>query len=191
VKAFQGSWLAVDDPHRGALSPGEDVLGGVGVPVREGAAGAYRRCGVAMRRGALRSGESAGSGSVSKTSMAGPTIQPSCRARSSALVSTRRFRAVFTRYAESHHAELGLPAVPAVQAASARWGVMKSAPENSSCLVTSRAPAAAAWSSLRWSLQAMTSMPNARPTGGMAEPTRPSPTAPSVAPLRSEPTVCC
>jgi hypothetical protein len=56
----EGLWLSADDPQRGALSPGEDVLGGVGGPVREGAVGDVHQVrGVAMSRGALCSGEPA------------------------------------------------------------------------------------------------------------------------------------
>ena len=51
------------------------------------------RCGVSTRLGALRNGESAGSGSVSKTSSAAPATCPSCNALSSAASSIKPPRA--------------------------------------------------------------------------------------------------
>lgn len=141
----------------------------------------------------VRTGSSAGRGSVGKTSRPAPAMRPSFRAARRASWSTRAAREVLTRYAVGFsRASSRAPMMPRLRSPSFRWRVTTSLSESSASRPGARrAPCSAARSSVRLGLQAATSMPKAAPIRATWEPIRPRPTTPRWRPCRSAPRVDC
>src|SRR5260221_11536115 len=107
------------------------------------------------------------------------------------LVDDRTTRCVDESRRRLHQGELGRSDHPLVRLLKTRWTVTTSASGNSVCLSTRVAPAALAFSSVRFWLQAITFMPKARPMRATSLPMFPSPTTPRLLPLRFEPRLVC
>ena len=103
-------------------------------------------------------------GSTSNTSTAAPAILRACSASIRAASSTIGPRDVFTNLAFGFiRANSGAPIRPLVRPLRTRWTVTTSASRNSVCLSTRVAPAALAFTSVRFWLQAITFIPKATP----------------------------
>jgi hypothetical protein len=147
-------------------------------------------CGVRTRFGAPASGESAGSGSVAKTSSAAPPSRPASSAWASAASSITPPRAVLIRTAPGF--------MPAMRAASIRFRVSAT---SGTCSVTASAAASSSSSEARVTpasrqtgasagiiaSAATTFMPRPCASFATSRPIPPKPTMPSVLPAASRP----
>jgi hypothetical protein len=134
----------------------------------------------------------AGTGSWSYTSRPAPAILPDCKAAISAAWSINGPRLVFTTTAPGFIiANSCAPMMPRERSERIRCRVRISACCSSSSLLTLVAPAAAAFSSVRFWLQPMSFIPKAAPTLATRLPRLPRPMTPSVIPSSAWPSFTC
>ena len=140
----------------------------------------------------MRNGCRAGKGSCSNTSSAAPAMRRFCSALINAASSTIGPRAVLTSSALGFiHSSAWASTRPRLRSLSTRCTDSTSACSNNCCLLTYVTPTCSARSAVRFSLQAITRMPNTWPNCATRWPMLPKPRIPRVLPCRSPPRPCC